>query len=153
VALKAASGEVAVIYQVADAELPDGDVIVVAPAKDEGGEAWKPATAENFRIRPMEPAVRNGMVVEGKTPGLIYGVFKLAEQVRLGRSLWKVKLESMPGFPMRFYTEFLQVYIQMYEFQYPPKMADLYQISSFTHPDMEKIIVSVHGVRSPSVTR
>jgi alpha-glucuronidase len=108
-ALKAASPEVSVAYVVVyrkpDAPLPEGDVILVGSAYQPSGKRWKPDRPEGFRIQPLELSGRRALTVEGDQRGLMYGVFKLAERIRLGEELWQIKIESAPAFPMRMYSE------------------------------------------------
>ncbi len=101
----ASDDKVSVIYRSDSGGLPAGDVILIGRPNKTRDDSRPAATAESFRIRPSSLDDRNGIVVEGETPGLMYGVFRLAERVRLGRSPWDVKLESTPAFPMRMFSE------------------------------------------------
>jgi len=40
----------------------------------------------------------------------MYGIFKLAEELKLGKGLWDINMEMAPDFPMRMYTELGQLY-------------------------------------------
>jgi alpha-glucuronidase len=105
-ALEAGSYKVSVVYRGPDAPLPpESDMILVGTAPDVSAESWKPDKPEGFRIRPLELSGRRVLAVEGDERGLIYGVFKLAERVRLGEPLWQVNIESMPAFPLRIFSE------------------------------------------------
>ncbi len=104
-ALEMTSGQVSVVYREPDRELPVGDLIFVGDAKEVSAKPWKPAKAEGYRIRPMTLSGHKAVAVEGDDAGLVYGVFKLAERVRLGDKLWSISMEAAPAFPLRFYSE------------------------------------------------
>jgi len=104
-ALEMTSGQVSVVYRSPDRELPVGDLIFVGHTKEVSAYPWKPDKAEGYRIRPMTISGHKAVAVEGDDAGLVYGVFKLAERIRLGDKLWSISMEAAPAFPLRFYSE------------------------------------------------
>ena len=103
-ALKSIQQDTAVVWSAPDAPLPAGDVIVVDPAPH-ASPAWKPAKPDGFRIQPESLADRRAVTVEGDVRGMMYGLFKLAERVRVGEDLWSISASAAPAFPFRFYSE------------------------------------------------
>ena len=65
---------------------------------------------ESFKIVYDKGEKNKCLRVEGGSNGLMYGIFKLAEEIRLGKNLWDIKLEMSPEFPRRMYTELGQLY-------------------------------------------
>ena len=60
---------------------------------------------ESYRIKPKKIKGRNVLEVGGGERGLMYGIFKLAEEIRLKKQIWNIDLEKSPGFSRRMYAE------------------------------------------------
>jgi hypothetical protein len=65
---------------------------------------------ESFKIYSMQGVHRNIIRVEGGSNGLMYGIFKLAEEIRLGKNIVDIKLTMSPEFSRRMYAELGQLY-------------------------------------------
>ena len=76
---------------------PQGDVVVVR-TRDCGG-------AETCRILSAQSDGRRVLTVEGDDRSVAYGLFRLAERVRLGQDLWRTEGEHSPAFPLRIFSE------------------------------------------------
>jgi len=101
--------DVLVTWCLPKAPLPSGDVILVGHLQQIPGAAWLPAKPEGFRIMPVSLPGRRALLVEGDERGTMYGLFKLAERIRLGDDLWQIKMELAPAFPQRIYSELGQL--------------------------------------------
>jgi len=89
----------------------------VVPRKEDliilGGEAadaaispWKAPDNESYRIMPSVDQNRRVVAIQAENNrGLMYGALKLAEQIKLGKNPWQVKLEASPAFSLRMYSE------------------------------------------------
>ena len=104
-ALQRRFGDTSLLYHEPQTPLPVGNVIVVGHASEVPAQPWKPAKAEEYRIGPITLSGQRAMAIEGDDAGLAYGVFKLAERVRLGDDLWSISIQAAPAFPLRFYSE------------------------------------------------
>jgi hypothetical protein len=85
--------------------LPDGNLIVVGHPSQIPGNAWQPAKPDGFRIQPLVASGRKIVLVEGDAGGRMYGLLKLAERMRLGDDVSQVRMESLPAFPLRIFSE------------------------------------------------
>ncbi|MCD4726721.1 MAG: hypothetical protein K8R46_03605, partial [Pirellulales bacterium] len=103
--LRQALSDAKVAYRQDDGELPVGDLILLGNGLRDAETARAPLPAEGFHIRPVELGGRRAIVVAGNQRGLMYGVFKLAERIRLGEELWQIEIKSAPAFPMRMFSE------------------------------------------------
>lgn len=92
-------------WQKVSNSLPKGNLILAARHKDIPVDIWKPAKPEGYRIKPVSLTDRKVLLVEGDEHGTKYGLFKLAEKIRLGDNLWQIKLESAPAFGFRLFSE------------------------------------------------
>jgi alpha-glucuronidase len=104
-ALTANSQKPVVAFLDPAAALPAGNLIVMGRPAQLAGQVWQPAKADGFRIQPLELPRRRAITVEGDQRGKMYGLLKLAERVRLGEDLWQVRMESLPAFPLRIFSE------------------------------------------------
>ncbi len=91
--------------------LPDGNRIIVGDLGKAGpAEQAVLQDEEAYRISSAREGKANVLRVEGGIRGGMYGLFKLAEQLRLGDNLWDIRMDMAPEFPMRMYTELGQLY-------------------------------------------
>jgi len=104
-ALRFRGGKASVVWRGRDASLRPGDVIVVGRPKEASEPAWLPSKPEGYRIAPVQLAGRRALIVEGDERGTMYGLFKLAERIRLGDDVWKIETTSCPAFPIRIFSE------------------------------------------------
>jgi len=96
-----------VVYS-ANGDLPSsGDVIVLGgAAADAAVPDWESGKPESYRIKNTETEGRPIVTVQGvDSRGLMYGTFKLAEKIRMGRNPYKITLNCSPAFSMRMYSE------------------------------------------------
>jgi hypothetical protein len=96
-------------YLETEEPVPGGNRIVVGDL-GQGTTNSSPLTDEAYRISQAAENTANLLKIEGNTKGGMYGIFKLAEQLRLGNNLWDIELEAAPEFSMRMYTELGQLY-------------------------------------------
>jgi hypothetical protein len=104
-ALKRTDDAVLLRFGAPSAPTADTDLIVVGPRNTAGSEAWRPLVDEGFRIRPIATRAHRSLAVEGDARGVMYGLFKLAEVIRLGQDPWKLHLAEAPAFPIRMFSE------------------------------------------------
>ncbi len=97
-------------YLKKDEPLPDGNRIIVGDLGKQNTIGSSPLTDEAYRISQAKENAANVLKIEGDARGGMYGVFKLAEQLKLGEKLWGIRMEMAPEFPMRMYTELGQLY-------------------------------------------
>ena len=90
--------------------LPDGNKIIVGDLGQELETGPFHFHGEAYRISQTKKPTANILTVEGDRRGGMYGLFKLAEQLQLGHTLWEITLERAPEFSMRMYTELGQLY-------------------------------------------
>jgi alpha-glucuronidase len=100
------SAGVSVVYRTASDPLPPGDLILVGLPSDVPGTAWSPSGPEAYEISQITTLPdRQALVVEGSARGMMYGLFKLAETIRLQQDPWQVQLTASPAFPLRIFSE------------------------------------------------
>jgi hypothetical protein len=89
--------------------LPKGNKIIVG---DIGPEETigSPMQEEACTIGQARDGQSHVVHIRGDTRGGMYGIFKVAEQLQLGKSLWELSMEIVPEFPLRMYTELGQLY-------------------------------------------
>lgn len=63
------------------------------------------ALGDSYKIRAKKISGSNSLEIEGGERGLMYGIFKLAEEVRLEKKLWSIAIEKSPEFSLRVYAE------------------------------------------------
>lgn len=63
------------------------------------------ALGDSYKIRAKKISGSNSLEIEGGERGLMYGIFKLAEEVRLEKKLWSIDIEKSPEFSRRMYAE------------------------------------------------
>lgn len=90
--------------------LPKGNRIIVGDIGTERGTGEDPMKDEAYKIHQIESMKGKALKIDGDTRGLMYGIFKLAEQLQLGKNLWDISLEMSPDFPRRMYAELGQLY-------------------------------------------
>jgi hypothetical protein len=90
--------------------LPDGNKIIVGELGQEIETGPFSFNKEAYRISQAKDNAANVLKIEGDQRGGMYGVFKLAEQLQLGKDLWDISMEMAPEFSMRMYTELGQLY-------------------------------------------
>ena len=76
-----------------------GDDIIMKPGNLE------PLHPDAYRILPQALQGSRILRVEGDVRGLMYGLFKLTERVRLGDTIWETYIERSPAFPLRMFSE------------------------------------------------
>ena len=77
--------------------MPAGDEIVVCKAVD--------SMSESYVINQVAKGDSKKIEITGGERGLMYGIFKLAEEIRIGKDLWSVSLEMSPDFSRRIFSE------------------------------------------------
>lgn len=97
-------------YLKADEPLPDGNRIMVGNFRKEKTIDSSPLKDEAYRISQAKENAANVLKIEGDRRGGMYGLFKLAEQLQLGKNLWEISMEMAPEFSMRMYTELGQLF-------------------------------------------
>ena len=102
--------QVVMSYHVKNDPLPSGNKIIVGDFEIEEETSGSSLKEEAFRISQLKDKKASVLKIEGDTKGKMYGVFKLAEQLKLGKGLWDVGIEMAPDFHMRMYTELGQLY-------------------------------------------
>ena len=75
-------------YLKAGEPLPDGNRIMVGNFRKEKTIDSSPLKEEAYRIFQAKENAANVLKIEGDRRGGMYGVFKLAEQLQLGKDLW-----------------------------------------------------------------
>jgi hypothetical protein len=63
------------------------------------------ALGESYKIKPGKIKGKNSLEIQGGERGLMYGIFKLAEEIRLKKSIWNMDMEKSPEFSRRIYAE------------------------------------------------
>lgn len=94
----------------AGGELPaTGDVVTLGIADAQASD-WQAPDPDAYRIRVRKQGDRRVVAVQaaGKR-GLMFGTFKLAEEMRLGGDLDEGVSRHSPAFPMRMYSELGQL--------------------------------------------
>ena len=104
-ALQSTGRKAEVRFLTPDSPLPAGDLIVVGRMSNLPGEAFKPAKTDGFKISSISMPGRRLILIEGDERGLMYGLFRLAERIRIGESPWAVAMQSEPAFAMRMFSE------------------------------------------------
>lgn len=109
-ALEKNSCQVAISYYQKDDPVPGGDKIIIGDAGSSVETAPDALVNESYRISSVHDEKVKILKIEGDKRGGMYGVFKLAEQLQLGKNLWDIDLDMAPEFSMRMYTELGQLY-------------------------------------------
>ncbi|MBE9509985.1 MAG: hypothetical protein IMY71_03835 [Bacteroidetes bacterium] len=94
-----------VIWIEQNAPLPDGDLILVGSYKEVNEKPWQASKPEEYCITPVSLTGRRTMMIEGDERGMMYGMFKLAERIRIEEDFWQVKTSIAPAFPLRIFSE------------------------------------------------
>jgi hypothetical protein len=94
----------AVTYLAPGSVLPDDDLVLVGDM-DASSPAGKILGPEAFRIAPSAMPGKRAVRIEGDERGVMYGLFRLAEKVRLGNDPLEVHIETAPAFPLRMFSE------------------------------------------------
>lgn len=77
--------------------LQEGDRIIINSVTDSLGESYS--------IKPVNIPKGRTLMVSGGKRGLMYGIYKLAEEIRIGKDLWDISLDMSPAFSRRIYAE------------------------------------------------
>ena len=85
--------------------LPEGNLILVGSRKEVSDETWQGTKPEEYRITPVSLNGRKGLMVEGDERGTMYGMFKLAERIRIDSNFWQGEINQAPAFPLRIFSE------------------------------------------------
>ena len=112
-AVRSAGHQVTTVRCTTGSLLPAGNLILVGWHKDLSAErladksvdTWASPKPEGYRIKQVSSPDRKVLLVEGDRRGMKYGLFKLAERIRLGDVLWKIEIESAPAFGLRLFSE------------------------------------------------
>ena len=104
-ALREAMQQPTFVYLEPDADLPAGPLVFAGRPGQVAPHEGSPLKPEAFRIRSAALAGRKATVIEGDARGRMYGVFKLAERIRLGDDPFAMDIESAPAFPLRMFSE------------------------------------------------
>lgn len=97
-----ALGSASAIYRAKNEPLPSADLVLLEEQPQTEAE---PLPLEGFHIKSVGPPGSNTVCVRGDVRGRMYGVFKLAERVRLGGQLNRMNLRMNPAFPLRMFSE------------------------------------------------
>jgi len=89
--------------------LPKGNKIIVGNFEADSARR-KPFKNEAYRIFRVNNRKENVLQIEGDAKGLMYGMFKIAEELKLNKNLRDISLEMAPDFPLRMYTEVGQLF-------------------------------------------
>ena len=79
--------------------------IWINPPADKLDSQWKGTTDEAYRIGVLPQSSGKGLFVQGGVKGTMYGLYKLAEKIRLKEDFWKLQFEGSPAFPIRLFSE------------------------------------------------
>ncbi|MBE9510825.1 MAG: hypothetical protein IMY71_08105 [Bacteroidetes bacterium] len=96
---------VSLVWLAPDLTLPEGNLILMGSREDLSDESWQPEKPEEYRISPVNLNGRKGLMVEGDERGTMFGMFKLAERIRIDSSFWQVEVNQTPAFPLRIFSE------------------------------------------------
>ena len=102
--------QVSIGYYVKGHPLPSGNKIVVGDFEMKGEDRGSLLKDEAYKISQIKDGKTKVLKIEGDTKGGIYGIFKLAEELHLGKNLWDIKMEMAPDFLIRIYAELGQLY-------------------------------------------
>ena len=108
-ALQTKDLNVSLVWLAPDLPLPQGDLIVVGSRKKMTDEPWQPEKSEEYRIAPVSLRGRKVLMIEGDECGMMYGMFKLAERIRIDTDFWQVEINQAPAFPLRMFSELGQL--------------------------------------------
>ncbi|MBN2562109.1 MAG: hypothetical protein JXQ75_14380 [Phycisphaerae bacterium] len=87
------------------APLPSGDLIVAGQRDDDRAAQHLANSPEAYHIWAKTAGNRRVLRVVGGTRGAMYGLFKLAERIRLGEALWTIQIDTSPAFGLRIFSE------------------------------------------------
>ena len=104
-ALQSKDMNVSLVWLAPDNPLPQGDLILVGRRKEISDEPWQGEKPEEYRIVPVSFRGRKVLMIEGDERGTMYGMFKLAERIRIEDDFWQVKINMAPAFPLRTFSE------------------------------------------------
>ena len=112
-------------------QFPTGNKIVVGDLGLKPNQNGLAMSQEAYRISTSKEQSANTLRIQGDLRGGMYGIFKLAEEIQLGKHLWDINLEISPEFPMRMYTELGQLY------DFPSVGYHLFKEPWVNHPRLE----------------
>lgn len=96
-ALKSFDYEASIIYSTKRDSLFRENIIVI--------NNINAGLGESFKIKSEKVNGRYSLEIEGGDRGLMYGIFKLAEEIRLKKQIWNSNIEMSPEFSRRMYAE------------------------------------------------
>ena len=104
-ALQSKNISTSIVWIEQEAVLPEGDLILIGNHKEVAEKPWQTSKPEEYRITPVSLTGRKVLMVEGDERGTMYGIFKLAERIRIEDDFWQVKINMAPAFPLRTFSE------------------------------------------------
>ena len=104
-ALQSKDISASLVWLTPDLPLPEGNLILMGNRKDVHDERWQPEKPEEYRIAPVNLSGHKGLLVEGDERGTMYGMFKLAERIRINSNFWECEINQAPAFPLRIFSE------------------------------------------------
>ncbi len=78
-------------------KLPDEDKIIIRDVRHAMGESYKIVSKKSSNGKTLE--------IAGGDRGLMYGIFKLAEEIHISKKLWNISMKMSPEFSRRIYSE------------------------------------------------
>lgn len=94
-----------VVYHAPTKPAPLSDFVAVGAFPGLPQIAWSAKRPEAYAIKPLPFSGRRGSIILGGERGRAYALHKLAERIRLGKSLWQVDVDATPAFPIRIFSE------------------------------------------------
>jgi len=104
-ALGSAGVEVSIASAATGPVAGDCDVIRVVPARESSVGGASSVAPERYRISPRAATGRRELAIEGTARGIMYGLFRLAELIRVGRDPWGIEMTATPAFALRVFSE------------------------------------------------
>ena len=84
---------------------PACDAIRVRQVQQSPRSVPRATKAESYRIFPCAAGGRRELGVEGDERGIMYGLFKLAERVRIDDDPWRIDTSATPAFSLRIFSD------------------------------------------------
>ncbi len=104
-AFKSKNINTSIVWIEPETKLPEGDLILVGSREEVAEKPWQASKPEEYRITPISLAGRRMLMIEGDERGIMYGMFKLAERIRIEDDFWQVKINMAPAFSLRIFSE------------------------------------------------
>ncbi len=109
-ALSANRFSVSIHYQKEHSPFPSGNKIIIKTKEQSDNSPLISPKEDAYKIIPVQNKSVKILQIQGNLRGGMYGIFKLAELINLGKYIWDISLEMEPDFSCRMYTELGQLY-------------------------------------------